>query len=71
MPHEPALDDPALYRRYVPDLDRDPVHRFLTRWHALVPLTLAVLLVVAGELWAGVGLSWLVWDRRRSSRGFS
>jgi stearoyl-CoA desaturase (delta-9 desaturase) len=61
MPYEADLDDPALYRRYVLDLDKDPVHRFLNRWHIVFPLVLAGLLFVVGELWAGVGLSWLIW----------
>ena len=61
MPHVPALGDPAHYGRYVADLARDPVHRSLQRWHALFPLTLGGLLFGLGELWGGVGLSWLVW----------
>jgi stearoyl-CoA desaturase (delta-9 desaturase) len=60
MPHAPALDEPALYGRYVPDLARDPVHRFLQRWNIALPLVLAGLLLVLGKA-AGVGLSWLVW----------
>jgi sn-1 stearoyl-lipid 9-desaturase len=61
MPRSPTLDDRACYERYVADLNKDPVHRFLQRWHALLPLTLAGLLFVLGELWGSVGLSWLVW----------
>jgi stearoyl-CoA desaturase (delta-9 desaturase) len=61
MPYVPDLDDPARYRRYVLDLAKDPVHRFLERWHILWPLALAGLLYVLGEVWGGVGLSWLVW----------
>jgi stearoyl-CoA desaturase (delta-9 desaturase) len=61
MPHVPALGDPARYGRYVPDLAGDPVHRFLQRYHVLLPLALAGLLFGLGQLWAGVGLSWLVW----------
>jgi stearoyl-CoA desaturase (delta-9 desaturase) len=61
MPHSPTLDDRACYERYVADLNKDPVHRFLQRWHVLLPLTLAGLLFVLGDLWGGVGLSWLVW----------
>ena len=60
MPHAPALDEPARYERYVPDMARDPVHRFLQRWNIALPLVLAGLLLVLGEA-AGVGLSWLVW----------
>jgi fatty-acid desaturase len=61
MPHVPALDEPRHYERYVADLVRDPVHRFLQRYHILVPLTLAGLLYWLGELWGGVGVSWVVW----------
>jgi fatty-acid desaturase len=61
MPHSRALDDPAFYERYVVDLTKDPVHRFLQRYHILLPLALAGLLFVLGEIWGGLGLSWLVW----------
>jgi stearoyl-CoA desaturase (delta-9 desaturase) len=61
MPHVPELDDRSRYGRYITDLLRDPVHRFLQRWHILLPLTLAGLLFVLGQHWDGVGLSWLVW----------
>jgi stearoyl-CoA desaturase (delta-9 desaturase) len=61
MPYIPALDDPARYRRYVTDLAKSPVHRFLDRCHVLLPVALAGLLFGAGQLWGGEGLSWLVW----------
>jgi stearoyl-CoA desaturase (delta-9 desaturase) len=61
MPHSPAQDNPARYERYIPDLVRDPVHRFFHRYHVLLPLALAGLLFALGEVWKGVGLSWLVW----------
>jgi stearoyl-CoA desaturase (delta-9 desaturase) len=61
MPHSPAQDNPARYERYIPDLVRDPVHRFFQRYHVLLPLALAGLLFALGEVWGGVGLSWLVW----------
>jgi fatty-acid desaturase len=61
MPHDQVLDEPARYERYVLDLARDPVHRFLQRCHILLPLTLAGLLFGLGQLWGGVGLSWVVW----------
>jgi stearoyl-CoA desaturase (delta-9 desaturase) len=41
MPYIPSLDDPGNYLRYVPDLAKDPVHRFLDRFHIILPLTLA------------------------------
>ena len=61
MPYAPAMDDQTRYRRYVPDLDRQVFHRFLQRWHILPSLLLAGLLFVLGEVWGGLGLSWLVW----------
>jgi stearoyl-CoA desaturase (delta-9 desaturase) len=61
MPYDPAVGDPSSYGRYVPDLAKDPVHRFLQRYHILLPVVFGVLLFVTGQLWAGVGLSWLVW----------
>src|SRR5205823_5712496 len=61
MPYIPALDDPARYRRYVADLAKDPVHRFLQRWQVLPPLVLGGILYGLGQLCGGVGLSWIVW----------
>jgi stearoyl-CoA desaturase (delta-9 desaturase) len=61
MPYVPALDDDVHYRHYVLDLLKDPVHRSLDRWHAVIPLALAGLLYGTGQVWGGVGLSWLVW----------
>lgn len=59
--HDPVLDDPAQRRHYVKDLAKDPVHRLLQRCHVLLPLALAGLLYGLGEVWGGVGLSWLIW----------
>jgi fatty-acid desaturase len=61
MHHNPEVHDPALSRQTVQDLARVPFYRFLDNWQILPPLVLAVLLYVVGELWDGVGLSWLVW----------
>jgi len=61
MPYVHTVDDPASYRRYVNDLARDPVHRFLERFQLLMPLTLAGLLFGLGQLCGGLGLSWVVW----------
>src|SRR5262249_21916848 len=60
-PSTPPLDDPRHYLRYVTDLTKDPVHRFLDRFHILLPLTLAALLYGVGQWWGGLGLSWVVW----------
>jgi stearoyl-CoA desaturase (delta-9 desaturase) len=61
MPYDHVLDVASQRLRYVRDLAKDPVHRFLD--HCQVPLTLllALSLYGLGEAWDGVGLSWLVW----------
>ena len=46
---------PRILRRWAPDLYRDPVHRFLDRFHFVFAL-----LMFAG-LYALGGLPWLVW----------
>jgi stearoyl-CoA desaturase (delta-9 desaturase) len=61
MPKIPHLDNPALYERYVADLAKDPVHRFLQRWHILLPFLFGVLLFAVGQWAGGLGWSWLVW----------
>jgi stearoyl-CoA desaturase (delta-9 desaturase) len=61
MPHHPRLDENEFYGNYVADLTKDPVHRFLQRFQIILPLSLGGLLYLGGELWGGVGLSWLVW----------
>jgi sn-2 palmitoyl-lipid 9-desaturase len=45
----------------VVDLAKDPVHRFLQRYHIFLPLALAGLLLALGEAWRRLGVSWLVW----------
>ena len=52
---DPVLDTPATYSRYVPDLTRDRVHRFIeatSDWHTII---------LAGLLFAVGGVPWLVW----------
>jgi stearoyl-CoA desaturase (delta-9 desaturase) len=46
---------PEYYQKWAPDLNRDPVHRFLERIHIIFPILLLVGLYLAG------GMSWLVW----------
>jgi stearoyl-CoA desaturase (delta-9 desaturase) len=46
---------PEYYRKWAPDLLRDPVHCWLERYHFLFPLLLFAGLFAAG------GWSWLVW----------
>jgi stearoyl-CoA desaturase (delta-9 desaturase) len=61
MPFHRVLDVADHRQRYVKDLARDPVHRVLDRCQVPLTLLLAVLLYALGQVWAGVGLSWLVW----------
>jgi stearoyl-CoA desaturase (delta-9 desaturase) len=61
MPHVPELDERRRYERYVRDLVKDPVHRFLQRYHVLLGFGLAATLFLVGELCLGLGWSWLVW----------
>ena len=46
---------PEYYKRWAPDLYKDPVHRFLERTHLVYPLLLFAALYAVG------GMSWLVW----------
>src|SRR3954454_19810727 len=50
-----AFHTAEYYRRWAPDLDRDPVHRVMDRFHFVFPL-----LMFAG-LYALGGMPWLVW----------
>lgn len=50
-----SMHTPEYLERWAPDLYRDPVHRFLERWHFVF-----VLLGFAG-LYALGGMPWLVW----------
>ena len=46
---------PAYYEKWAPDLDRDPVHRWLDRYHIVFPILSAVALYLLG------GMPMLVW----------
>jgi fatty-acid desaturase len=46
---------PEFYQKWCPDLNKDPVQRWLDRYHFVFPL-----LLFAG-LYAAGGMSWLVW----------
>jgi stearoyl-CoA desaturase (delta-9 desaturase) len=61
FPYTPALADSFQYRRYVPDLSRDPVLRFLQRYNSILPPAFAASVFLAGTAAGGLGLSWLVW----------
>ena len=49
------------YCRFAKDLDRDPVQRFFDRHFFWIWVAFAALVYFAGELWGGLGASWLVW----------
>ncbi len=51
----------ALYRRWAPDLLKDPVQRFLDRTFILYPLLLGALLYAAGQYFFQQGLSFVLW----------
>ncbi len=61
MPFHRVLNVAEYRLHYIKDLAKDPVHRFLDRCQIPLTVLLAVTLLVLGELWGGVGLSWLVW----------
>lgn len=54
-PDVTAIHTPEYYDKWAPDLNADPVHRFLDRIHVLFPLALL------GGLYAVGGMPWLVW----------
>ncbi len=49
------------YRRFAKDLDRDPVQRFFDHNFFLIWVSFAAVVYLAGELYGGLGASWLVW----------
>ena len=55
LPDRDAAHTPAYYARWAPDLERDPVHRWLNRYNFLFPVLMGVGLYAIG------GMSWLVW----------
>lgn len=61
MHQDSVLDDPKVGMKNVKDLQRDAFYRFFERWQLLPPVLLAGLLFGLGQLWDGVGLSWLIW----------
>tara|TARA_B100000029_G_scaffold294312_1_gene287664 strand:+ start:41385 stop:42794 length:1410 start_codon:yes stop_codon:yes gene_type:complete len=49
------------YSRFAKDLARDPVQRFLNKNFYMIYIATALIIYAAGELYAGIGLSWLIW----------
>ncbi|WP_337174978.1 fatty acid desaturase [Paludisphaera sp.] len=58
---ENSRHNDAYFKRWAPDLFRDPVHRWLERYFIAFPLGLFALTYAAGQWYGGMGLSWLVW----------
>ena len=50
-----SIHTPEYYARWAPDLQRDPVHRFLDRFHYIFPISLGVIMYLIG------GMPWLAW----------
>ncbi len=57
----PDSEEYEEYSRFTKDMDRDPVQRWFTRWFFRIYAGFAVLVYAAGELYGGLGMSWLVW----------
>jgi fatty-acid desaturase len=56
MTPDSAINHTTQYlRKWVPDLYRDPVHRFLNRFHLVFPVLMFAALYAVG------GLPWLIW----------
>lgn len=51
----------ALYRRWAPDLYKDPVQRFFDRTFIMYPLLLGVVLYGIGEYFFQAGVSFVLW----------
>ncbi len=49
------------YSRFARDLHRDRWHRFFNRYFFVIYLATAAAIYLAGELYGGLGTSWLVW----------
>jgi stearoyl-CoA desaturase (delta-9 desaturase) len=60
-PYETAQERDALFRRWAPDLYRDPVHRFFHITFPVYSMILAAVLYGVGESLYSAGLSWLLW----------
>ena len=52
----------AMFKRWAPDLYKDPVMRFFHNWFILVPIVTGIMLYLAGEyLMGGIGISMVLW----------
>ncbi len=57
----PGCQEYEEYCRFAKDLDRDPVQRFFDKYYFSVWLAFAGVVYVAGELYGGLGASWVIW----------
>ena len=57
----PGAHTYSQYSRFAKDLARDPVQRFLNRYFYVAYIFVALIIYIAGELYGGLGLSWLIW----------
>ncbi len=56
-----AMHSTDYYKKWAPDLCRDPVHRFLDRFNVAFMFLLGIGLYFAGRAVSGNGWSWVVW----------
>lgn len=61
QPAETEAERIALFKRWAPDLYRDPVHRFLHKYFAWYSLAAGAVLYGIGEYFFQQGLSWFLW----------
>jgi stearoyl-CoA desaturase (delta-9 desaturase) len=61
LPYDTAEQNDAMWRRWAPDLYKDPVFHFFQKTFVLFSVGLGVILYAAGEALFGLGMSWLLW----------
>lgn len=54
-------EDIELFRRWAPDLYKDPVQQFFHRWFALFPILVGVALYGIGQYFFNAGVSFVLW----------
>ncbi|MCY2963930.1 MAG: fatty acid desaturase [Planctomycetota bacterium] len=61
LPYDTPEQNDAMYRRWAPDLYKDPVYHLFQKTFILVSVALGAVLYAAGEYFYGLGMSWLLW----------
>jgi fatty-acid desaturase len=51
----------ALYKRWAPDLYKDPVQQFFHKYFGVFPVILGIVLYSVGQYYFGQGISWVLW----------